>query len=126
MTNGQDVVVRGFLKPISTLRKPLESVALCGAILAREPRHAVAAHLLGLALKDTGDWAQGGLRWGRWRGTGACERAGTRARGVRDQCSESFAKASPLLRHVISLIPGAGHRPESSVQFNGNSRLGFT
>jgi Flp pilus assembly protein TadD len=39
--------------------KPLESVALCGAILAREPRHAVAAHLLGLALKDTGDWAQG-------------------------------------------------------------------
>jgi chorismate synthase len=28
MTNGQDVVVRGFLKPISTLRKPLESVDL--------------------------------------------------------------------------------------------------
>lgn len=28
MTNGQDVLVRGFLKPISTLRKPLESVDL--------------------------------------------------------------------------------------------------
>jgi chorismate synthase len=28
MTNGQDVVVRGLLKPISTLRKPLESVDL--------------------------------------------------------------------------------------------------
>jgi chorismate synthase len=28
MTNGQDVVVRGFLKPISTLRRPLESVDL--------------------------------------------------------------------------------------------------
>ena len=28
MTNGQDVVVRGYLKPISTLRKPLESVDL--------------------------------------------------------------------------------------------------
>jgi chorismate synthase len=28
MSNGQDVVVRGFLKPISTLRKPLESVDL--------------------------------------------------------------------------------------------------
>jgi chorismate synthase len=28
MTNGQDVFVRGFLKPISTLRKPLESVDL--------------------------------------------------------------------------------------------------
>jgi chorismate synthase len=26
MTNGQDVVVRGLLKPISTLRRPLESV----------------------------------------------------------------------------------------------------
>ena len=28
ITNGQDVVIRGFLKPISTLRKPLESVDL--------------------------------------------------------------------------------------------------
>jgi chorismate synthase len=33
MTNGQDVVVRGLLKPISTLRKPLESVDLA----TREP-----------------------------------------------------------------------------------------
>lgn len=33
MTNGQDVVVRGLLKPISTLRKPLESVDLT----TREP-----------------------------------------------------------------------------------------
>jgi chorismate synthase len=28
MTNGQDVLVRGMLKPISTLRRPLESVDL--------------------------------------------------------------------------------------------------
>src|SRR5579883_2186219 len=28
MTNGEDVIVRGFLKPISTLRRPLESVDL--------------------------------------------------------------------------------------------------
>jgi chorismate synthase len=28
MTNGQDILVRGMLKPISTLRKPLESVDL--------------------------------------------------------------------------------------------------
>ncbi len=28
MTNGEDVVVRGFVKPISTLRRPLESVDL--------------------------------------------------------------------------------------------------
>ncbi len=28
MSNGEDVVVRGYLKPISTLRRPLESVDL--------------------------------------------------------------------------------------------------
>jgi len=33
ITNGQDVVIRGFLKPISTLRRPLESVDLS----TREP-----------------------------------------------------------------------------------------
>jgi chorismate synthase len=33
MTNGQDILVRGFLKPISTLRRPLESVDL----VTREP-----------------------------------------------------------------------------------------
>ena len=36
ITNGQDVLVRGFLKPISTLRRPLESVDL----LTREPEKA--------------------------------------------------------------------------------------
>jgi len=39
--------------------KALDSAAVCGAILAREPNNAIAAHLMGLALKDTGDWAQG-------------------------------------------------------------------
>jgi len=37
ITNGQDVVVRGMLKPISTLRRPLESVDLT----SREPALAV-------------------------------------------------------------------------------------
>lgn len=36
ITNGQDLLVRGFLKPISTLRRPLESVD----ILTREPEKA--------------------------------------------------------------------------------------
>ncbi len=36
MTNGQDIVVRGLLKPISTLRRPLESVDL----VTREPSRA--------------------------------------------------------------------------------------
>lgn len=38
--------------------KPVDSAAVCGAVLAREPRNAAAAHLLGLALKGTGDLAQ--------------------------------------------------------------------
>ncbi|MCZ2080013.1 MAG: chorismate synthase [Bryobacteraceae bacterium] len=36
MTNGEDIVIRGLLKPISTLRRPLESVDL----LTREPSSA--------------------------------------------------------------------------------------
>ena len=36
ITNGQDIVVRGYLKPISTLRRPLESVDLT----TREPASA--------------------------------------------------------------------------------------
>jgi Flp pilus assembly protein TadD len=36
-----------------------ECAAICGAIVARDPEHAVATHLLGLAIKETGDWAQG-------------------------------------------------------------------
>jgi Flp pilus assembly protein TadD len=36
-----------------------ECVAVCAAIVAAEPRNAVATHLLGLAIKETGDWAQG-------------------------------------------------------------------
>lgn len=45
--------------------EPLAGAAICGAILAREPGNAIAAHLLGLALKDTGDWQQG-ERWLRF------------------------------------------------------------
>lgn len=42
--------------------KPQESAVICASVLAREPRNAIAAHLLGLALKDSGDLAQG-ERW---------------------------------------------------------------
>ena len=60
MTNGQDLVVRGFLKPISTLRRPLESVDLP----TREPASAAyersdvavvpAAGVIGEAMVATG------------------------------------------------------------------------
>ena len=33
MSNGEDIIVRGYLKPISTLRRPLESVDFA----SREP-----------------------------------------------------------------------------------------
>lgn len=45
--------------------QPLAAAAVCGAILARDPRNAIAAQLLGLALKDTGDWKEG-ERWLRF------------------------------------------------------------
>ena len=37
MTNGQDVLVRGILKPISTLRRPLESVDMATGSRRRRP-----------------------------------------------------------------------------------------
>ena len=39
--------------------KPFEAAAVLGALLAKEPKNAVAAHLMGLALKDTGDLVEG-------------------------------------------------------------------
>jgi Flp pilus assembly protein TadD len=36
-----------------------ECAAICAAIVARDARNAVATHLLGLAIKESGDWAQG-------------------------------------------------------------------
>jgi Flp pilus assembly protein TadD len=38
--------------------KHLDAAAVCGAILAREPRNPMAAHLMGLALKGAGDLRQ--------------------------------------------------------------------
>lgn len=65
--------------------KPADAAAVLGAILAREPRHAVAAHLLGLALKDTGDWAQG-EQWLRF------------SIGLAPQHGEFYANLGNLLR----------------------------
>lgn len=45
--------------------RPAESAAISEAVLARQPRNAVAAHLLGLALKDKGEAMQG-ERWLRF------------------------------------------------------------
>ncbi len=56
MTNGQDMLVRGFLKPISTLRRPLESVDLetreagAGGLRARDVCVVPAAGVIGEAM----------------------------------------------------------------------------
>lgn len=50
------------LERASTLlnqQKFAQCAALCAGIVARDPRNALATHLLGLAIKETGDWAQG-------------------------------------------------------------------
>ncbi|HXS26445.1 MAG TPA: tetratricopeptide repeat protein [Steroidobacteraceae bacterium] len=39
--------------------KFVECAAICGAIVAQDARNALATHLLGLAIKETGDWPQG-------------------------------------------------------------------
>ena len=37
----------------------VEAAGICAAVVSREPGNAIATHLLGLALKETGDWLQG-------------------------------------------------------------------
>ena len=64
ISNGEDVVVRGYLKPISTLRRPLESVDLA----TREPALAAyersdvcvvpAVSYTHLALTRSSSWSQ--------------------------------------------------------------------
>jgi tetratricopeptide (TPR) repeat protein len=76
------------LERASTLlvqQKFTECAALCGAIVAREPRNALATHLLGLAIKETGDWAQG-EQWLR------------QSIQLEPECAEFHANLANLLR----------------------------
>lgn len=89
--------------------QPLAAAAICGAILAREPANAIAAQLLGLALKDTGDLAEG-ERWLRFsiqlepnRGEFHANLGNLlRKRGNR-------AAAEAAYRRAVELLPA--HRP---------------
>ena len=85
------------------------AAAACGAVLAREPRNAVAAHLMGLALKDTGDSAQG-EQWLRFsidlepnRG----EFHANLANLLRKR--EKYAPAEAAYQRALELLPE--HRP---------------
>jgi Flp pilus assembly protein TadD len=84
--------------------RAVDSAAVCGAILAREPRNAIAAHLMGLALKDTGDWAQGeewvafSIQLEPYRGEFHANLGNLRRkRGQYEGAAEAYARALQLL-----------------------------
>ena len=85
--------------------KPADAAAVLGAILAREPNHAIAAHLLGLALKDTGDWAQG-EQWLRFSIGLAPEHGEFHANlGNLLRKRENYAQAEHAYRKALERLP---------------------
>jgi Flp pilus assembly protein TadD len=89
--------------------QPLAAAAVCGAILAREPANAIAAQLLGLALKDTGDWAEG-ERWLRFSIQLEPNQGEFHANlGNLLRKRQKYADAEAAYRRALELLPG--HRP---------------
>ncbi len=85
--------------------KPAEAAALLGAILAREPRHTVAAHLMGLAMKDTGDIEQG-EQWLRFSLKLAPQQGEFHANlGNLLRKKEAYAEAERAYRDAVRLLP---------------------
>lgn len=107
------VIIRG-MTDVDTLERasallragePIAGAAICGAILAREPRNAIAAHLLGLALKDTGDWSQG-ERWLRFSIEIEPDRGEFHANlGNLLRKSEQYVNAESAYRRALQLLP---------------------
>lgn len=89
--------------------KPADAAALLGAVLAREPRNAIAAHLMGLALKDTGDWAQG-EEWLRFSiGLEPAQGEFHANLGNLLRKRQKYAEAETAYRTALRLLPH--HRP---------------
>ena len=89
--------------------QPLAAAAVCGAILAREPANAIAAQLLGLALKDTGDWAEG-ERWLRFSIQLEPNHGEFHANlGNLLRKRDKYAAAEAAYRQALELLPA--HRP---------------
>ena len=83
-----------------------ECAAICGAIVARDARNAVAAHLLGLAIKETGDTAQG-EQWLRLSVQLEPDRAefhANLANLLRGR--QKFKQAERFYRRALQLAPG--------------------
>lgn len=89
--------------------QPVAAAAVCGAILAREPRNAIAAQLLGLALKDAGDWTEG-ERWLRFSIELEPNHGEFHANlGNLLRKREKYAAAVVAYQRALELFPG--HRP---------------
>jgi tetratricopeptide (TPR) repeat protein len=89
--------------------QPLAAAAVCGAILAQEPANAVAAQLLGLALKDTGDLVEG-ERWLRFSIQLEPNLGEFHANlGNLLRKGEKYAEAEAAYRRALELLPN--HRP---------------
>jgi Flp pilus assembly protein TadD len=86
-----------------------ECAEICAGIVARNANNAVATHLLGLALKDSGDWAQGEqwLRVSVQLEPNQAEFHANLANLLRRR--EKFKQAERGYRRALELAPG--HRP---------------
>lgn len=86
-----------------------ECAAICAAIVARDSRNAVATHLLGLAIKESGDWAQGEqwLRLSVQLDPDRAEFHANLANLLRRR--EKFRQAERFYRRALELDPA--HRP---------------
>ena len=85
--------------------KYAECAAICGAIVARDAGNAVATHLLGLAIKETGDWEQG-ERWLRLSVQLDPARAEFKANlGNLLRRRQKFRQAENFYRQALELAP---------------------
>jgi len=86
-----------------------ECAAICAAIVAQDSRHALATHLLGLAVKESGDWAQGEqwLRLSIQLEPGRAEFHANLANLLRRR--QKFRQAERFYRRALELAPA--HRP---------------
>lgn len=108
-TPGRETPTLGRATTLLRGGEPLAAAAMCGAILVREPRNAIAAQLLGLALKDTGDWAEG-ERWLRFSIELEPNRGEFHANlGNLLRKRDKLAPAEAAYRRALDLLPE--HRP---------------
>lgn len=85
--------------------KHLDAAAVCGAILAREPRNPMAAHLMGLALKGAGDLRQS-EQWLRFSVELAPQRAEFHANLANLlRAQENYSAAEEAYRTALRLSP---------------------